>query len=181
MLEWQSLVLSVVAKITGGISCLASGYIVQHVLMSPKRCSKTYHRLLLGMSVNDMVGSAFGCIVGSSPLLMANQRACSTMAFLAQAGYLASPLYQGSLATFYLLMIVYGWKERRIRLIVEPWCHLLPNALAWGSAITALCLKLYGFAHWTCWIGHTLLLPSQTDLVFSRFFGQKGDFIFHQR
>ena len=168
MLEWQSLVLSVVAKITGSISCLASGYIVQHVLMSPKRRSKTYHRLLLGMSVNDMVGSAFGCIVGSSPLLMANQRACSTMAFLAQAGYLASPLYQGSLATFYLLMIVYGWKERRIRLIVEPWCHLLPNALGWGSAIAALCLKLYGFAHWTCWIGHTT--NAQTTFLYRMLF-----------
>jgi hypothetical protein len=157
--DWQSSVLAITPRVTGTLSILASSYIVQHVLLSPNKRKNIYHRLLLCMSLNDIIGSFFGYALSSIPMPVGTKdgargsnQTCSMAAFFSQGGNLAAPLYNGSLATFYLVMIAYGWKEDRIRRQLEPMFHILPNIIGWGTAIAGLPMKLYAPANWTCWI-----------------------------
>ena len=157
--EWQSKTLSIMPRITGSFSLWASGYIVQHVLRSPAKCRKPYHRILVGMSFNVIIGSLFAHVLSTSPMpagttfgAAGTEGLCTMAGFLSQGGNLAAPLYSATLATFYLLMIVYGWSNHRISQDAEMWFHLVPNVTGWGTAIAGLCMRLYAPADWTCWI-----------------------------
>jgi hypothetical protein len=163
--EWQSVVLALVPKFTGTLSLLSSTYIVQHVLMSRSKRRKTYHRILVGMSINDILGSFFSATLSTWPMPATNigadldifgavgsVKTCTMAGFFNQGGNLAAPLYNGSLSTFYLLMIVYGWKEHALKKKVEPYFHIIPNMVGWGTGILGLALRAYGPADWTCWI-----------------------------
>ena len=59
--------MAIAPKCTGFLSLCASTFIVQHVLRDKKRRGLTYHRLLCGMSISDMVGS-FMCFLSTWPI-----------------------------------------------------------------------------------------------------------------
>jgi len=150
--------LAIIPKITGSLSFIFSLYIVQHVLRSRKKRGKTYHRLLLGMSLCDMVGSFFGFVLSTAPMpvgstfgAIGSLRACSIAGFFNQAGNACTPLYNGSLATYYFCVIVLGWKDKQINGL-EPYLHIVPLVFGWGTAIAGYALNLYAPANWVCWI-----------------------------
>ena len=156
--ERQVKILAITPKCTGTISILCSFYIVQLVLRSAEKRKRAYHRLLLCMSINDIIGSFFAYTLSTLPMPIGwswgatgTLKTCTVAAFFNQGGNLAAPLYKGSLATFYLVTIVYGWKEERIQEL-EPMFHIIPNSLGWGTAIAGIFLKLYAPDNWMCWI-----------------------------
>lgn len=78
---------------------------------------------------------------------------CTAAGFFGQGASIASPLYNGSLALFYLLTIRYGWKDESSQFSrIEPLMHGIPLVFGWGTAIAGLPLKLYNPIGWTCWI-----------------------------
>jgi hypothetical protein len=146
-------------KFTGGLSFLFSLYIVQHVLRSKKRRAKTYHRLLLGMSLCDMLASFFGFVLSTAPMpvgttygAIGSFKSCDVAGTLNHAGNLATPLYNSSLATYYVCVLVLGYKEHELHRRIEPLLHLVPLACAWGTAIAGYWMNLYAAANWICWI-----------------------------
>ncbi|EJK61104.1 hypothetical protein THAOC_18458 [Thalassiosira oceanica] len=62
-----------------------------------------------------------------------------------------TPVYNISLAIYYLLVIVKGWKEKRIAKL-EKYLHALPVLTGLGTGLAGLFLKLYNSAGWICWI-----------------------------
>lgn len=79
-----------------------------------------------------------------------NQKTCDAQGFVVQFSS-AGILYMCSLQFQYLLVIKYGWGERRIR-NVEKWFHAVPILFGAGTAIAALVLEQYNAANWDCWI-----------------------------
>ena len=172
MYSWQDKVLAIVPKFTGSISFIFSLYIVQHVARSSKRQKRIYHRLLLGMSSHDMIGSFFSFILSTTPMpvgtafgAVGTLQTCTVAAFFGQAANVSALLYHASLATFYLLMIVHGWKQTRLNKI-EWILHAVPILVGWSLATAGLALKIYAPANWTCWIG-----PYPSDCKDSRNYG----------
>ena len=144
-------------KFTGIISLISSTFIIQHVLRDRRRRRLTYHRLLLGMSVSDFFGSLC-CFLSTWPIprgeacLAAGTTAtCTAQGFFNQTAALTTPTYNISLAIYYLLVVVKGWKEKRV-FKIEKYLHALPILAGLGTGFAGLGLKLYNGAGWICWI-----------------------------
>jgi len=144
-------------KVTGLISLISSTFIIQHVLRDPRRRGLTYHRLLLGMSISDFFGSLM-CFLSTWPiprgeacLAAGTTMTCTVQGFFNQTAALTTPTYNISLAIYYVLVIVKGWKENRVSKI-EKYLHALPILAGFGTGIAGLALKLYNGAGWICWI-----------------------------
>ncbi len=89
---------------------------------------------------------------GGACLAAGTTATCTAQGFFLQITALCTPTYNVSLAIYYLLVIVKGWKETRVKKI-EKYLHALPICLGFGTAFAALGLKLYKSAVFLCWIG----------------------------
>lgn len=118
----------------------------------------TYHRLLIGLSVCDLMASVAWFFTtwpiprGTPNVFGAsgNPYTCSAQAFFAQFS-VSAVMYNCALAFYYYLMIVREWTASDI-LKVEPWLHL--HAFIWGigTAVASLFLTLFNEVGWDCWI-----------------------------
>ena len=143
--------LQIAVKIGGSLSCAGSAYILQDVLRNPnKRTKSIYHRIMLGLSTMDILSSFFFFIIGSWAMpegswiwAVGNIFTCDIVAFLGFIGHLGSPLYNCSLATFYLLQLKYGWSERKMKAI-EKWLHIVPCSGALAGSMFILVTKMFG-------------------------------------
>ena len=149
--------LAVLPKFSGFLSFCGSCYIVQHVLKSQQRRRYVYHRILCCMSCSDMLGSSMYILStwpipkGNAVYAMGNQATCNIQATFDQFASLTTPLYSGSLAVYYLLVIRYGWREEMIRKN-QCWFLVAPFTLGFGTAMAGLYMELYNSADWVCWI-----------------------------
>mmetsp|Transcript_13685 Transcript_13685/g.32243 ORF Transcript_13685/g.32243 Transcript_13685/m.32243 type:complete len:423 (+) Transcript_13685:574-1842(+) len=158
--------MAIAPKCSGFISFCSSSFIVFYVLRSPKRRGLVYHRLLLGMSISDFFGSLM-CVLSTWPipkgeayLAAGTVGTCAAQGFFNQTAAFCTPTYNISLAIYYLLVIVKGWKEKRIAK-VEKYLHALPILPGLGTGLAGLFLKLYNGAGWICWIAPGL--PNHPD------------------
>eukprot|EP00977_Amphora_coffeiformis_P029888 scaffold43308_cov176-Amphora_coffeaeformis.AAC.1 len=154
----QQKALAILPKFTGGLSCLFSLILTLTILRDKSRRRLCYHRLLCGISMVDLSAS-FWMFMSTWPIppsagdnivwAVGNTLTCRVQGFMLQFG-VTSPFYNASLAIYYFLVIVRGWKEDDIRKI-EWLLHSFP--LAWGlcSALTGLLLRVYGNANLWCW------------------------------
>ena len=141
----------IVGKVGGALSCVGSAYILQDVLRDPnKRTKSIYHRIMLGLSVMDILSSFFAWFIGSWAMpkgswmwTAGNIVTCDIAGFFSGIGYIGSPLYNCSLATFYLLQLRYGWPERRMKAI-EKWMHIVPWSVSLVFVITTLATNMFG-------------------------------------
>ena len=123
----------IVFKVGGFISCIGSGYIIQDVIRHPNKRSKSvYHRIMVGLSAMDIFYSFFAFVLGSWPMpkgswlwAMGNMATCDAAAVIGSFGFIGSPLYNCSLATYYSLQLKYNWQDHRIKKI-EKWFHIVP-------------------------------------------------------
>jgi hypothetical protein len=56
-MSWQDTYFQVAPRLTASLSIAGSSFIVTDVLRSPKNRSSPYHRIMLGMSICDLVAS----------------------------------------------------------------------------------------------------------------------------
>ncbi|CAB9519452.1 expressed unknown protein [Seminavis robusta] len=153
----QQWALVIVPKVTGFISLVFSGLVIYTVCSCKQKRSKTYHRLLLGISCVD-VSSSFWLGLSTWPIpketgilgASGTTASCTLQGFFTQFG-VTSSFYNASLSVFYLLVIRYGWKDDQIRKI-EPFLHAFP--LLWGlsTSIAGLPLTIFNSANLWCWI-----------------------------
>jgi len=150
--KYKSKALAIVPKVTGMISFIASGYVVWHILHHQRRRTLTKNRILVGISVHDMISSFFGFFLSTWPVpadtwlvygASGTTQSCTMQGFFFHAGISASPLYHASLSTVYVLNVVCELSNDRIARRAEPFLHAFPILFAWGTAIAGLPLKLY--------------------------------------
>ena len=95
----------ILPKITGGISVAGSAYLAK--LMISEKKKKPYHRLLLNMSIADILSSTLVHVVGSwmmpqgtSPLSRGNLATCDAQGFIVQIILITIPYLNASLSTY---------------------------------------------------------------------------------
>lgn len=152
----KQVALAIVPKCSAFLSILGSGYILQYIVRRPKKRRTVFSRIMVGMSFSDIVASiCFFLSTWPVPAgtvgAIGTTQTCTAHGFFGQAAYLCTPLYNGVLALYYLLVIRYQWKEEQLKR-VELFLHAVPLTLALGIAVTGLVLDLYNFANFICWI-----------------------------
>ena len=162
--KFKKKAIAIIPKVTGMISFVFSGYTIWHILRVPRRRRLTKYRLLVGISVHDMIASFFGFFLSTWPIPadtwlvygnVGTRRTCTMQGFFFQAGIGTGPLYSAALTTFYLLNIVFEMTTDKIVKNAEPLLHAIPIAFGWGTAIAGLPLTLYNAADrvgFMCWI-----------------------------
>jgi len=169
----QRRVLAIVPKITGLCSMIGSLVIITDVARDPKKRSQTYSRIMMAMSCYDFVTSCMYALStwpipsGSGPLYAAGTTGtCTAQGFFIQLS-LGAPLYNLSLAVYYLLVIKHGWSDVKLAKL-ERFVHPVVVATAFGIAIAGLPLKLYNNANVWCWIAPNDRMNSNVNANFYR-------------
>ena len=144
-------------KVSSGLSILGSGYVIQDVLRDPKkRKESTYHRIMIGLSCSDIIFSFFFGFLGSWAMPKGTQLFAVGTKFTCQiSGFFvsicsATPLFNCSLATFYLLKLKFSWNNRKVRAI-EKWLLILPCVV--GIIVAIMSTTISDFGPW----GHTCM------------------------
>lgn len=160
----EAVLLAVVPKVPATLSIIGSSSIIYYVLTRRRKGNTVflYHRIMLGMSCSDLVASIVYFLgtwlvprgtegrYGPVYLASGNERTCDVSGFLVQFA-VCSPIYNGMLALYYLLLVRFKWTEQRLHKI-EPLFHTVPICFGFGTSVAGLVLRLYGNVEWLCWI-----------------------------
>ncbi|KAL7534465.1 hypothetical protein ACHAWF_004842 [Thalassiosira exigua] len=160
----QKKISSILPHITGLLSWLGSLSIIVDVIRKYRKHGggsrakpKAYHRLMMGMSIFDMIAST-GWMMSTWPVpagtpgvwdARGNDATCNAQGFVVQMG-IGSVFYNLSLATYYYLVIVKNsppdgkWAEKVM--------HIVGPVFALVTSVTALALGMYGNSNFWCWI-----------------------------
>ena len=130
----------IVPCITGSISVTSSVLIIFLILNSSSGLSSTYHRLMFGMSIADILSST-GMALTHLPmprpgiskavdaylyqgLRLGNTQTCTAQGFSIAHGVLSTYSYNISLCVYYACAIYFKLKQKTIRNRIEPFFHL---------------------------------------------------------
>jgi hypothetical protein len=146
--DQQERILSLLPIVPSILSVFGSLTII-HMVLTSKRRSTPYKRLLLGMSICDTILSltfplyAFLVPQQSSHRIWAvgNDASCNAMGFFSQFTF-AGILYNGMLSYYYLLTVRYGYKDPQMSKCAEPLMHIVSIAY---PVITGLIGVIFGF------------------------------------
>jgi hypothetical protein len=148
----QFIVGATIPMFTGSLSVLGSATIIFMVLRSREKLSSTYHRILFGMSSMDIMYS-FGLLLSTVPFprdtpslwdnLYGTTTTCTIQGVMVFSGNIGSNMYNCSLATFYMLTIVYGVRDEVMKTRIEPCFHALPLIYVIGANIFLLIKKSF--------------------------------------
>ena len=139
-------------NLTAALSIFGSSYVIQDVLRDPKkRNESTYHRIMFCLSCSDIILSFFGPFLGTwvfpkgSQLFAAAgfEALCGVAGFFMTLAIPCIPLYNCSLATFYLLKLKFTWVNRKVKAI-EKWLLFLPCTVGLITAIIAAIIERFG-------------------------------------
>jgi hypothetical protein len=144
--------LTIILRITGSISVIASTCLNCHILRSYDRLSTTYHRLVFCLSTIDILTSF--CYVLSPtmvpkelnylvPYAQGNTATCEAQGFIIYVGYQIGPLYNCAICFYYLAIVRYNKKDEYIRNKLEPWFHGLSIILPLAIGFILLTMKGY--------------------------------------
>ncbi len=140
----------------GALSVLGSGIIIVDVLRDPRKRNHTLHRLMVGLSVLDILSSFFSHVLSTTPmpagyhmLAIGSVATCDAQGFITTLTGFGIPLYNCSLATYYLVQLEYNWVDRRIKAL-EKWLHIVPWVVGIVGAAIGLAFNTYGPIGFTC-------------------------------
>ncbi|KAL7556050.1 hypothetical protein ACA910_010009 [Epithemia clementina (nom. ined.)] len=166
----QVKICSLTAKLTGGLSFLASGAIVYDIFggrHNDKTKRTTLSQILIGMSIMDM-GSSFVYVWGSwaiptdfkpVPIFQArgNHATCTAQCFLLALFGIGIPMYSLSLAVFTYLAVYRNWNEERDFKRYRWYFHLLPVLHPTLTSVIIVAKDEISPSILYCWIDDELL------------------------
>jgi hypothetical protein len=153
--------LGVIRHTTGSVSTIASTCLIVHILRSHHGLSTTYHRLLFGLSIADIMSSfaqALGSIMVPKemhyfiPYAQGNTATCTAQEFFVAVGIIAAALYNCSICLYYLVIIRYNKKDEYIRNKLEPWFHGISIAIPLVVGFILIAMKAYNVNDSACFI-----------------------------
>ena len=151
--ETEHKTLAWIPRVTGFLSFLGSVFIIQDILRKRKyeMTVSTYHMILLGMSLFD-ISSSIAWMVSTAALpsydeeresesgvygAKGNEATCKAQGFFLELGFVGSTAFTASLTTFYVLTIIFGYKETRMRSF-RKYLMIIPTVLAVALASAAI-------------------------------------------
>jgi hypothetical protein len=162
-----------VPKITGSISAVSSSLIIYLIYRSKPKLSTIYHRIMLGMSVADIMASTamalttlpmpgnddpywaetFSVAVGVQDGLgtvywrdqtkLGTRQTCAAQGFFVATGIIIMFSYNGTLCVYYACAIALRMKEANIRKKIEPFIHGLPLLIGLAPVIPSFIYRFY--------------------------------------
>jgi len=116
------------------------------ILRSRAKLSNSYHRIMFGMSVTDIIlSSALALSSLPAPIgtpdvwkSLGNRSTCKAQGFFIMFGTTASPTYFLSLQIFYFFVIKYQSSRQNVKQKVEPFLHVAPILVGLISAVVPL-------------------------------------------
>ena len=154
-------------RYSGGVSVLASSIVIYLIFKSQTKLRSIYHRIMLGMSSVDILGSlAMGLSTlpmprGSSADMgydydwagtrLGNVYTCNAQGFFFCLGIVCMYVYIASLCLYYTLAIAFKLKEERIVKYWEPFLHGVPLLLGLANAIWPLVSGNIHHTGWEAW------------------------------
>lgn len=135
-----------------------SSWIITEIIRDKRKLGLVYHRLLLVMSIGDVVLS-IGFFLSTWPIPIGTPdiygaagttATCTAQGFFQQVA-IVSQIYNAYLAIYFVLTIRYSWTEARLQKL-EPYVHGFYLAFAFGTASAGLALNLFNSANLWCWI-----------------------------
>jgi hypothetical protein len=140
----------IIQTVTASVSLIASTTIIWIIFRSRTRLSTTFHRLLFGLCIADII-SSFAQSLSTSMVpneinyyiwnARGNVHSCDAQGFLIVLG--DAWLYNCSLCFYYLSVVKYNKTDEYIRTKLEPLFHGLPIAAACIAAITGLATQSF--------------------------------------
>ena len=142
----------IIRTVSASISVIWSATTICHILRSHKGLSSTYHRLVFGLCVGDLMAS-FAWIPSSIavpkdmqyllPAARGNMGTCTAQGFILTVGAVMASFYNCSICFYYLSIITFNKNDDYIKSKLEPWLHGMPIISAIVTAITGLILQHY--------------------------------------
>mmetsp|Transcript_37692 Transcript_37692/g.91549 ORF Transcript_37692/g.91549 Transcript_37692/m.91549 type:complete len:605 (-) Transcript_37692:289-2103(-) len=159
MTNEEEVALAIVPKVSSVFSLLGSVWIIIEVATERTKRGVPYHRLLLAMSVYDVLesvwnfGSTWPIPKGSPQVIWAigNEATCTAQGFFLTLSS-AVPLYNAMLSLYYVLVINYNYSDTKLRGFVEPAMHIFCFVWAFGTALYSALAGLINNADLWCWI-----------------------------
>ena len=144
--------IEIIARSVGIFTVLGAVYIIQDITKDAERRKRTKNRIMLFMSICDLIAVFFGSVIGTTmvpkwtgvPGAVGNQLSCDVQGFLSYASGSASGLFNISLALCYLLMVRHKYSDERLHEL-EPYFLYTPLVLSIMLAITGLPFEIYNF------------------------------------
>jgi hypothetical protein len=153
------------SRVSAFLSMMGACYILYDVGSDKKNRKTVYHQLLFGMASFDIFTAlAWGFATAPIPKenfwiygAVGNEATCKTQAFFIQLG-LTSVFYNVSLAVYYLLVIVYAWRERGL-VKIRHYLHGFP--ITFGVVLAFGGIPVYDWFEYGC----HLLPPPDGDMA----------------
>ena len=146
---WMCIV--IIPKIGRTLSILCSAFVAQAVLKFPDRHVKMTNRIILALSISDIIFSTICHIFGMWPVPQGlvygssgNQGTCTAQGFLIIFSAYCAALYNMTLALTYLLQVRYGWSEEKIRRY-QPFLIFIPIFVGLVLATSIIPYNAYNY------------------------------------
>jgi len=107
--------------------------------------------ILLAISICDFLSSAAWIFTDFFMPPKGNQQSCDAQGFLIQFVNSSNMMLMVSLQVQYILVIKYGWSDRKLDKL-KPYFLSLPLGFGALTATVSLVLKLFNPAYWDCWL-----------------------------
>ena len=143
---------SITRSISSLVSIASSVTLIWMICRSHFGPSTTYHRLLLGLCIADiMLSISVSLFTITTPRdvdyyiwnARGNAASCDAQGFLLMVGIFVGVLYNCSLSFYYLAIVKFQKPDDYIREKIEPYLHGVPIVYALGASITMLSKQLY--------------------------------------
>jgi len=152
-----SIIAALGPRITGVISAICSALIINVIFKSSTKLSSTYHRIMFGMSVCDIVGSlSMGLTTWALPsdnkwvdmygfegTRLGNVSTCSAQGFFSMFGTTTMYVYNIALSVYYACIIAFSMSEKKMKKCVEPLLHLFPVIIGLSLSLPFLVLEMF--------------------------------------
>lgn len=146
-------------RVASALSIIGSTYIIQDVLRDLGKWKESvYHRIMLGLSTVDVLSSLFLLFLQGWPLpkelgpfAFGTMYTCDATGFIGNIGMIGTPLYNCTLATYFLVQLKYHWSKPRIE-AAEKWFHIVPWTVAIVTSVAGLAANTFGPFFGTCWV-----------------------------
>ncbi len=128
--------LAIIRYITAPISIISSALLIVYVLRSHQGLSTTYHRLMFGLSIADVVYTSADYLLSILmvpeemnyviPGAQGNVNTCTAQGFLTFVNLYTSTYCNCSMCFYYLAIIKYNKSDAYIAKKLECWFHGIP-------------------------------------------------------
>ncbi len=138
---------SILRSVSGITSTISSSALIWMITRSHKGLSTTQHRILLGLSICDLISSlcwsTFNVLAPSENGYSAwnsrgNEATCDAQGFLNFFGIIGGLFYNATLNVYYMTVVKFTKNEDYIRTKIEPFLHGVPIVLALTGSIVGI-------------------------------------------